>query len=234
LSNTSINIAIDGYSSCGKSTVAKLLAKRIGYIYIDSGAMYRAITYFALERGIIKDKSLFIPSLIKALPLLHVKFIKNKKGQVETYLNGKNIEKSIRTLEVSNCVSQISAIKEVRDKLVSLQQMMGQDKGVVMDGRDIGTAVFPDAEIKFFMISDSELRIERRYQELKAKGDQVSMRDVEANLRKRDHIDTTRKESPLVKADDAIEIDNSGISIEDLVENMYQMVCTKVEEVCAC
>jgi len=231
-SQKQINIAIDGYSSCGKSTIAKLLANKIGYIYIDSGAMYRAITYFALERGIIKDKSIFTQQLIKALPTLHVKFIKNDKGIAETYLNGINIEKPIRTLEVSSCVSQVSAIKQVRSKLVSLQQLMSKDKGVVMDGRDIGTAVFPDAEIKFFMNSEMDLRVERRYQELIAKGDRVSMDAVKENLRKRDHIDTTRDESPLRKADDAIEIDNSNITIDDLVDNMYQMVCSKVADVC--
>ncbi len=232
MSQKQINIAIDGYSSCGKSTVAKLLAKRVGYIYIDSGAMYRAITYFALQRGIIKDKSIYKPSLLKALPSLHIRFKNNEKGQVQTYLNGENIEKEIRTMHVSAHVSQVSAIKEVREKLVALQQDMGKEKGVVMDGRDIGTTVFPDAEIKFFLVSDLDLRVERRRAELQAKGIQVTSKEVEDNLRKRDYIDSNREESPLTKAKDAIEIDNSEVSLEVLVEQLHQMICDKVNELC--
>lgn len=229
-SKQKINIAIDGYSACGKSSVAKLLAKKLNYIYIDSGAMYRAVTLYALERGIIKDNSIYKPSLLRNLPELDISFEKGDKEFAETYLNGENVEKSIRTLEVSKYVSQISSLVEVREKLVALQRKMGKKKGVVMDGRDIGSTVFPDAELKFFMISDMDLRVNRRYEELIARGDKITLKEVEENLRKRDYADTTRKESPLIKPKDAIEIDNSELELDELVDQLYQIVVDKIEE----
>ena len=229
-SKQKINIAIDGYSACGKSSVAKLLAKKLNYIYIDSGAMYRAVTLYALERGIIKDNSIYKPSLLRNLPELDISFEKGDKEFAETYLNGENVEKSIRTLEVSRYVSQVSSLVEVREKLVALQRKMGKKKGVVMDGRDIGSTVFPDAELKFFMVSDMDLRVNRRYEELVARGDKITLKEVEENLRKRDYADTTRQESPLIKPNDAIEINNSEIDLDELVDQLYQIVVDKIEE----
>ena len=211
-----IIIAIDGYSSTGKSTVAKQLAKHLGYVYIDSGAMYRAITYFAMTKGYIDDKGFNIDELISKLDDIEINFVFNKDlGFAEVYLNGVNVEKEIRTLEVSNFVSKVSAVPQVRQQMVKQQHQMGEKKGIVMDGRDIGTVVFPNAELKLFMTASAETRALRRYNELKAKGDEVSFEAVLKNVQERDHLDSTREDSPLYKAADAIEIDNSNMSLEE-------------------
>jgi cytidylate kinase len=220
-----IIIAIDGYSSTGKSTVAKQLAKHLGYIYIDSGAMYRAVTYYAMMNGFINDKEFNIKGLIAKLDDLEISFVLNKSlGFAEVYLNGHNIEKEIRSLEVSNFVSKVSAVSEVRKQLVKQQHKMGVKKGIVMDGRDIGTVVFPNAELKLFMTASPETRALRRYNELKAKGDNVSYNAVLKNVQERDYLDTTRKDSPLFKADDAIEIDNSKMSLDEQFEKILNLV----------
>jgi CMP/dCMP kinase len=208
-----INIAIDGYSSCGKSTLAKALAQKLGYIYIDTGAMYRAVTLFALKSGLINGKIVNEKELIKCLPELQVYFQLNAETQKpETFLNGKNIETDIRSMEVSNLVSEISKIKEVRKKLVLLQQEMGKNKGVVMDGRDIGTVVFPDAELKLFMTADKQIRAKRRYNELLASNSKITLEEVQKNIEERDYIDTNRVNDPLKQAEDALVIDNSDIT----------------------
>ena len=208
-----ITIAIDGYSSTGKSTVAKALAKRLSYTYVDSGAMYRAVTYFAMLNNCFED-GLFDSNKLKSiLNQVHISFKYNSDlGFSEVYLNDKNIESEIRSLEVSSLVSHVAAVSEVRKLMVSQQQAMGRDKGVVMDGRDIGTVVFQDAELKLFMTASSEVRANRRFEELISKGDNVKYEAVLENIIDRDHIDTTRADSPLKKADDAIEIDNSSLT----------------------
>ena len=205
-----IIVAIDGYSSCGKSTLAKALAARIQYSYIDSGAMYRAVTYYLMQHNIdLSDEK----AIIAALPDVHISFQHNAdSGKTDTYLNGENVEDKIRTMEVSSNVSDVSKIKEVRKAMVAQQQRMGQEKGIVMDGRDIGTVVFPDAELKLFMTADTDVRVQRRYDEMQAKGMDVTMADVAKNLQDRDRIDTTRSESPLRKANDALEIDNTYLT----------------------
>ena len=211
-----ITIAIDGFSSTGKSTLAKQLAKHLGYIYVDTGAMYRAIALFAMQNNFISIDSLDKESLVKALPNIKLHFHFNADlGYAEMYLNDSNVEKEIRTIEVSSFVSRIAEISEVRSKLVEQQQEMGKNKGIVMDGRDIGTVVFPDAELKIFMTSSPETRAQRRFDELKAKGDVVSFEEVLQNVQERDYIDTHRADSPLVMADDAIEIDNSYLTREE-------------------
>ncbi len=220
-----ITIAIDGFSSTGKSTVAKQIAKHLGYVYIDSGAMYRAVTYFAMSKGFINEKVFDVEGLIAKLDSITVSFKFNKDlGFAEVYLNGINIETEIRTLEVSNFVSKVSAIPQVRQQLVKQQQKMGEEKGIVMDGRDIGTVVFPNAEIKLFMIASAETRALRRYDELKAKGDHVSYEDVLKNVEERDYLDSTRKDSPLYKADEAIEIDNSNMSLDEQFSTILKLV----------
>ena len=211
-----ITIAIDGYSSTGKSTIAKQLASELGYVYVDSGAMYRAMTLFAMVEGFVSPDHLDAKGLIQHLDNATVSFQFNADlGYAEIYLNGKNVENQIRTLEVSNLVSTIAAISEVRRKMVAIQKEIGKNKGVVMDGRDIGTVVFPDAELKLFMVSSAETRAQRRYDELIGKGQDVTYEDVLKNVLDRDHVDTTRDDSPLVKADDAIEIDNSNLTKEE-------------------
>jgi cytidylate kinase len=210
-----IIIAFDGHSSCGKSTVAKAVAKELNYTFIDSGAMYRAVTYLALQRKRIKGKEIKLDDLRKDLTLINIEFVKNDFGQQETWLNGKNIEREIRNIEVSNSVSYISEIDFVRTKLVDLQQKMGKQKKIVMDGRDIGTVVFPDAELKFFMTASVDVRAQRRYSELIGKGHEVSFEEVKANIEKRDFIDQNREISPLKKADDAIVLDNSNLTREE-------------------
>lgn len=220
-----IIIAIDGYSSTGKSTVAKQIAKHLGYVYIDSGAMYRAITFFAMENGFINEDKFNVSELINNLNQVDISFQFNKAlGFAEVFLNGKNVEKAIRTLEVSNFVSKVAAIPEVRVQLVKQQQKMGEQKGIVMDGRDIGTVVFPNAELKIFMTASPETRAIRRYNELKAKGDDVTYENVLKNVQDRDYIDTTREDSPLYKGDDAIEIDNSNLTLEEQFENILKLV----------
>lgn len=211
-----ITIAIDGHSSCGKSTLAKDLAKALDYIYVDSGAMYRAVTLFFIQNKIdIKDKE----SVTKALDHIAIRFVQ-KAGQRRTHLNGVDVEDAIRTMEVSELVSPVSAISEVRRALVKQQQEMGEAKGIVMDGRDIGTVVFPNAELKIFLTAANETRSQRRYEELLAKGMKVSLEEIKQNLKERDHIDSTRKDSPLRRAETAIVIDNSYLSRDE----QFQMI----------
>ena len=225
-----ITIAIDGFSSTGKSTVAKQLAKYLGYVYVDSGAMYRAVTYYAMENGFISKNGFNSEALISQLDNINISFKFNDAlGFAEVYLNGKKIEKAIRTLEVSSYVSQVAAISEVRQKLVEQQQKMGQDKGVVMDGRDIGTVVFKDAELKLFMIASAEKRATRRFDELIGRGDKVLYEEVLKNVQDRDFIDSTREDSPLVKADDAIEIDNSDLNLEEQFEKVLHFTKITIE-----
>lgn len=217
-----ITIAIDGFSSTGKSTVAKQLAKALGYVYVDSGAMYRAVTLFAMQNDFINSERFDSEKLISALASIKIAFKFNEgKGFAEVYLNGENVEKEIRTLEVSNFVSPVAEISEVRKILVKQQQQMGKGKGVVMDGRDIGTVVFPDAELKIFMNASAETRAKRRYHELLDRDEDVKYDDVLHNVVKRDSIDTNRKDSPLVKAKDAIEFDNSDLTIDAQFHTLY-------------
>jgi len=209
-------IAIDGFSSCGKSTFAKAIAQKLGYAYIDTGAMYRAVTLFALQNGLIHNDLIDIPALNNQLDDIHITFRRNREtGENETFLNGECVECDIRTIAVSEMVSEIAALKEVRLQLVSLQQAMGKDKAVVMDGRDIGTNVFPDADIKIFMTASPEVRTQRRYDELVQKGMPSSWDEISQNLAKRDHIDQTREESPLRQADDAIVLENSSMTPDE-------------------
>ena len=211
-----ITIAIDGFSSTGKSTLAKQLAKQLGYIYVDTGAMYRAVSFFAMQNGYIGKDFFDKQTLINSLPYIKLHFEFNPTlGFCEMFLNDINVEKEIRTIEVSNFVSHVAEVSEVRTKLVEQQQEMGKNKGIVMDGRDIGTVVFPDAELKIFMTASSETRAQRRFDELQAKGDTVTYEEVLKNVQERDYIDTHRHDSPLVKATDAIEIDNSYLTKEE-------------------
>ncbi len=211
-----IIIAIDGYSSCGKSTLAKQIAQKLNYIYIDTGAMYRAVSLYAAQNNIIDGNSLGVGKLLTSLPEIKISFSYNlDTNKSETFLNGVNVEQDIRTIEISNHVSKIAQIKEVRQKMVQLQREMGAEKGLVMDGRDIGSVVFPDAELKLFMTASPQIRAQRRYDELKAKGDDVSFEDVMANITLRDNDDTSRTENPLIRAENAIIIDNSNITPEE-------------------
>lgn len=211
-----ITIAIDGFSSCGKSTMAKDLAQEIGYIYIDSGAMYRAVTLYSLQKGYFSSEGINEQALKSDMPHIHIAFKLNKKTQrPETYLNDENVENQIRSMEVSSHVSPIAALGFVREALVQLQQQMGKEKGIVMDGRDIGTTVFPDAELKIFVTASAEIRAQRRFEELKAKGQPANFEDILNNVRERDYIDQNREVSPLRKAEDAITLDNSQLSIEE-------------------
>jgi cytidylate kinase len=220
-----ITIAIDGFSSTGKSTLAKLLAKYLGYIYVDTGAMYRAVALFAMQKGYIGATFFDVQSLINGLPYIKLVFKFNPSvGFAEMYLNGVNVEQEIRTIEVSSFVSKVAEISEVRLKLVEQQQEMGKNKGIVMDGRDIGTVVFPDADLKIFMTANPRTRAERRFNELKIKGDTVTFDEVLKNVEERDYIDTHRADSPLVKAEDAIEFDNSNISKEEQFEKVLKFV----------
>ncbi len=217
-----ITIAIDGFSSTGKSTIAKQLAKQLGYVYVDTGAMYRAVTLYSLNKGYVGVKETNIKAIVKSLPEINMEFKFSKEaGFAEMYLNGENIEKEIRTLRVSNFVSQVSVIPEVRHKLVQLQKEMGKNKGIVMDGRDIGTVVFPEAELKLFMTASAEQRAMRRYKELLAKGENVTYDQVLKNIQNRDYIDSHRKTSPLKKAEDAIEFDNSDMSLTEQFDRIY-------------
>lgn len=226
-----ITIAIDGFSSTGKSTVAKQIAKYLGYIYVDSGAMYRAVTFYAMQKGFINQNEFNKEALIYHLPKIKINFIFNTDlGFAEVFLNDINIENEIRTLEVSNFVSKVATVSEVREQLVKQQQKMGEDKGVVMDGRDIGTVVFPKAELKLFMIASAEKRAKRRYNELIKRGDKVSYEDVLKNVQERDFIDSNREDSPLVKAKDAIEIDNSNMSLDEQFNKILQIVKMTIED----
>lgn len=212
-----ITIAIDGYSSCGKSTMAKDLAKEIGYVYVDTGAMYRSVTLYALQHQLFNDdNSVKVDELEKEMPNIHIGFKVNAAtGRPDCYLNGQLVEKEIRSLEVSNHVSPIATIPFVREALVAQQQKMGQEKGIVMDGRDIGTTVFPDAELKIFVTADSQVRAQRRYDELKQKGMPADFNAILKNVEERDYIDTHREVSPLRKAEDAITLDNSKMTIPE-------------------
>jgi len=226
-----ITIAIDGFSSTGKSTVAKQLAKKLSYVYVDTGAMYRAVTFYAMQKGLISENDFNSEALIYQLPDINISFKYNESlGFAEVYLNNINIEKQIRTLEVSSFVSKVSAISEVRLKLVEQQKRLGQDKGVVMDGRDIGTVVFPDAELKLFMTASAKHRAERRFKELIERGDMVEYIDVLNNVQERDYIDSNREDSPLVKAEDAIEIDNSNMTLDEQFNKILQLVKMTIED----
>lgn len=219
-----IVIAIDGFSSCGKSTLAKDLAARIGFAYIDSGAMYRAVTYYLLKNGIdIQDYD----QVHKALQKINIRFKRTPDGSNSTYLNGENVEQDIRKMEVSSLVSEVAAIPEVRKKLVEQQREMGVDKGIIMDGRDIGTVVFPDAELKIFLTADVDVRVERRYRELLGKNLEITKEAVKENLEKRDFIDSTRDDSPLKQADDAILIDNSHLTPDQQLEKSWHLALEK-------
>lgn len=226
-----ITIAIDGYSSTGKSTLAKQLAKALHYIYVDTGAMYRAVTLFALRQKFIGGDSENIPALINFLPEIDLSFKYNSKlGFSEMFLNGENVEKEIRTLDVSRYVSRVATIEQVRYKLVELQQKMGVGKGIVMDGRDIGTVVFPDAELKVFMTASPEIRAQRRYKELLEKGEEVSFEEVLKNVEERDYIDSHRDISPLRKAADAIEFDNGEMSHSEQFERIYNFALRVIDQ----
>jgi cytidylate kinase len=220
-----ITIAIDGFSSTGKSTLAKQLAKHLEYVYVDSGAMYRAVAYFAMQNGYINAEFLDKETLISSLPYINLRFQFNPDlGFGEMFLNDLNVEKEIRTIEVSGFVSKIAEVSEVRAKLVEQQQQMGKGKGIVMDGRDIGTVVFPDAELKIFMTASAATRAQRRFDELLAKGDDVSYDAVLKNVQERDYIDTHREDSPLVIADGAIEIDNSDLTRQEQFDTVLGLI----------
>jgi cytidylate kinase len=222
-----ITIAIDGFSSTGKSTLAKQLAKYLGYVYVDTGAMYRAVAYFAMKNEFINTDHFDKLSLINSLPNIKLHFKFNPElGFAEMYLNNENIEKQIRTIEVSNFVSKVAEVSEVRAKLVEQQQEMGKNKGIVMDGRDIASVVFPNAELKIFMTANAQTRAQRRFDELQQKGDSVSFDEVLKNVEERDYIDTHRADSPLVKDKNAIEIDNSYLSREEQFDKVLNLVTT--------
>ena len=212
-----ITIAIDGHSSCGKSTMAKDLAREVGYIYVDTGAMYRSVTLFALRNNMFcEDGSIKTEELKERLGQIHIEFRLNAEtGRPDTYLNGESVEQEIRSLEVSNHVSPIATLGFVREAMVDLQRLMGEAKGVIMDGRDIGTVVFPDAELKVFVTASAEVRAKRRYDELKAKGEECSLDEIRANVIERDRIDSTRAISPLRQAEDAVVLDNSNMTIAE-------------------
>lgn len=225
-----ITIAIDGYSSTGKSTIAKRLAKSLGYVYVDTGAMYRAVSFYALSQDFFCNQVLQKELLIQALDSINLEFrLNDSTGDPEMFLNGVLVEKDIRTLEVSHVVSEVATISEVRQKLVEQQQAMGKNKGIVMDGRDVGTVIFPDAELKLFMTASADVRAQRRYLELTERGDDVTYLAVLENVQKRDLIDTTRKDSPLVKADEAIEIDSTALGLEETFERCLNLVHQTLE-----
>jgi cytidylate kinase len=225
-----ITIAIDGFSSTGKSTLAKQIAKQLGYIYVDTGAMYRAVTYFAMQHNFVSETHLDAEGLIKNLSNVSLQFHFNESlGFAEMFLNNENIEQAIRTIEVSRIVSKIAEISEVRAKLVEQQQQMGQNKDIVMDGRDIGTVVFPNADLKLFMTASTHTKAQRRFDELLEKGQRVTFEEVLQNVQERDYIDTHREDSPLIKADDAIEIDNSNLTKKEQFELVIELVLEKLE-----
>ena len=224
--NKKITIAIDGFSSTGKSTIAKLIAEKYNYIYVDTGAMYRAVSLFAKQHNFVGNDFLDKEKLISNLKDISLSFKFNADlGYAEMYLNDKNVEKEIRTLAVSQLVSKVATISEVRTKLVAEQQQMGTNGGIVMDGRDIGTVVFPDAELKLFMTASADKRATRRYKELLDKGDKVTFEEILFNVEERDRIDSTREDSPLIKADDAIEFNNSDMGIDE----QFERICTLVD-----
>ncbi len=220
-----INIAIDGYSACGKSTLAKALAKKLDYVFIDSGAMYRGVTLFALENNLIAADKIAVPRLIELIDSITLSFGPfDDNGNRPLILNGKNVAEEIRSLTVSQHVSEIAAIKEVRVALVKQQQQIGEEGGVIMDGRDIGTVVFPTAELKLFLTADSHIRTQRRFDEMQAKGDSTSFEAIQENLAHRDHLDVTRSESPLKQAADAIVLDNSFLNQEEQLAFVLKLV----------
>lgn len=226
-----ITIAIDGFSSCGKSTMAKDLAKKLGYVYVDTGAMYRAVTLYAMRNGLFNaDGSIKTADLERQMNKINITFKLNKRAErPDTYLNNELVENDIRTLEVSNHVSQIATVPFVREAMVAQQQRMGKDKGVVMDGRDIGTTVFPEAELKVFVTASAEVRAQRRYDELKEKGMPADFNDILKNVQERDYIDSHREVSPLRKAPDAIELDNSHMTIAEQSAWLMEQVEQKIE-----
>lgn len=225
-----ITIAIDGFSSTGKSTLAKQIAKELGYVYVDTGAMYRAVTLYALQNNFINENSFKVNDFVLELDKINLSFKFNEAlGFSEMYLNDVNVEKEIRTLEVSSYVSKVSAVPEVRYQLVKQQQKMGQGEGIVMDGRDIGTVVFPQAELKIFMTASPEIRAQRRYDELIKRGDKVDFNEVLQNVQERDYIDSHREDSPLIKAQDAIEIDNTNLTLEEQFESIMNLVRMTLE-----
>lgn len=227
-----ITIAIDGFSSTGKSTVAKRLARDLGYIYVDTGAMYRAVTLYMMRKIFVSETNFDEEAIVRHLPFISLHFVFNDDvGFGEMYLNDENVEKEIRYMEVSQNVSKVAAIPEVRKKLVEQQQEMGKEKGIVMDGRDIGTVVFPDAELKIFMTASTEKRAQRRYDELIGRGDEVDYDVVLKNVKDRDYMDSTRDDSPLRKADDAIEFDNSDLGLEEQFEKILKIAKDKIAEV---
>lgn len=228
-----ITIAVDGHSSTGKSTIAKRLAAALGYIYVDTGAMYRAITLLALDHGLVDgDGEIDLPGLVGLLPEVELKFVPDPEtGFSQMFLNGKNVEREIRSMRVSGQVSRISAIGEVRELLVELQQAMGKGKGLVMDGRDIGTVVFPQAELKLFMTASPETRAARRYKELLDRGEEVGYEEVLKNVQERDRIDSTRTISPLRRAKDAIAFDNSDMGLEEQFERIQSFALRVIGEV---
>lgn len=229
-----MTIAIDGYSSCGKSTLAKEIAQSLNYIYVDSGAMYRAVTLHMINQGILKDGAFIIEQVVQELDQINIRFqYDSEHNRAETILNGKNVEKDIRNSTITKNVSSVSAVKEVREKLVELQQRMGKEGGVVMDGRDIGTVVFPNAELKLFMTATNQVRAERRFKELKAKGEQITLEQVANDLQKRDHFDMNREISPLRKAEDAIEVDNTELNRTNQLIVVLDLVQKRLEELSA-
>lgn len=224
-----ITIAVDGYSSCGKSTLAKALAKKLGYVYVDSGAMYRGVTLFAMRNGWTTQTELDEKHIVQALLSLSIRFEWNAQtGMQDLMLNGENVEREIRSIEVANVVSKVAAIQEVRSFLVNIQRDLGKVGGVVMDGRDIGSVVFPFAELKLFVTALPDIRAKRRYEELKLKGEDVSLDAVIDNLKRRDYLDTTRAESPLIQVPDAVVLDNSNLSREEQLEIAFQLALERV------
>ncbi len=220
-----ITIAIDGYSSCGKSTLAKALAAHLGYAYLDTGSMYRCVTLYALRKGLIKDGSFIKENIINILDEVNLRFQFNAHTKAsDTFLNNENVEKEIRMMDVSDNVSKISTIHEVREHMIAIQRDLGKNKGIVADGRDIGSNVFPKAELKIFMTADTDIRVQRRFDELSSKGQHVSYNDIKANLLSRDYDDTHRKENPLKQAKDAIVLDNSDLTREQQLEYILRLI----------
>lgn len=225
-----ITIAIDGYSSTGKSTVAKQLAAALGYVYVDTGAMYRAVTLYLMRKMLVSETNFDKEAILRQLPFINISFVFNKElGYGEVHLNGENVEKEIRLLEVSQQVSKVAAISDVRKMLVKIQKKIGENKAVVMDGRDIGTVVFPQADLKLFMTASTEKRAQRRYDELKSRGDVIAYQEVLENVKERDYLDTTRSDSPLIKAEDAVEIDNSEMTLDNQFQKVLKLAKDKIE-----